>query len=69
MQQIKDMVAEKKLHVKELVELRNAAQIVVDMVDPVEEGAAVNKMLVWNRRPKKSLATYSQFYQDTTLWM
>ena len=40
------MVAEKKLHVKELVELRNAAQIVVDMVDPVEEGAAVNKMLV-----------------------
>jgi hypothetical protein len=38
MTQIRDMATEKELKKKELEELKNAAQVVVDMVDPPEEG-------------------------------
>ena len=34
MQQIKDMAAEKTLMERELIELKTAAQAIVDMVDP-----------------------------------
>lgn len=38
MQQIKSLAAEKELKQEELKELKGAAQLVVDMVVPVEEG-------------------------------
>jgi hypothetical protein len=37
MRQVQKMAAEKELKDKELEELRSAAQVVVDMVDPPEE--------------------------------
>jgi peroxiredoxin family protein len=46
MTQIKDMAAEKELKDKELEELKGAAQVVVDMVDPPEEGLINKRMLL-----------------------
>jgi hypothetical protein len=46
MRQIQKMAAEKELCNKELEELRNATQVVVDMVDPPEEGVFVSKALL-----------------------
>jgi chromosome segregation ATPase len=46
MTQIKEMAAEKEQNKKELEELKDAAQVVVDMVDPSEEGVESNKMLL-----------------------
>jgi hypothetical protein len=40
------MVADNESKDKELKELRSAAQLVVDMVDPPKEGVAVNKTLL-----------------------
>jgi hypothetical protein len=46
MTQIRDMAAEKELKKKELEELKNSAQVVVDMVDAPEEGVVTDKMLL-----------------------
>jgi SMC interacting uncharacterized protein involved in chromosome segregation len=46
MEQIKDMAAEKELKDKELEELKGAAQVVVEMVDPQKEGVVNNKTLL-----------------------
>jgi hypothetical protein len=45
-QQIKNMVEEKETREKELEELRSAAHIVVNMVDPTEEGVVSDKTLL-----------------------
>ena len=45
MTQIKDMAEEKDLREKELEELKTAAQTVIDMVDPPEEGTEQNKTI------------------------
>ena len=44
--QIKKMAEEKELQEKELDELKAAAQAVIDMVDPPEEGIAQSKTLL-----------------------
>jgi membrane-bound lytic murein transglycosylase B len=46
LQHIKNMAEEKEIREKELEELRIAAQIVVDMVDPREEGRVSDKTLL-----------------------
>jgi hypothetical protein len=46
MTQIRDMAAEEELKKKELEEIKNAAQVVVDVVDPPEEGVVSNKTLL-----------------------
>jgi hypothetical protein len=46
MTQIRDMAAEKELKDKELEELKGAAQVVVDMVDPPEEGVISERTLL-----------------------
>jgi hypothetical protein len=45
MTQIRDMAA-KELKNKELEELKSAAQVVVDMVDPLEEGVISERTLL-----------------------
>jgi hypothetical protein len=44
------MAAEAKLKSKELEELRIAAQVVVDVVDPLEEGVDISKTLLEHLR-------------------
>ena len=46
MTQIKDMAEEKDLRKKELDDLKAAAQAVIDMVDPPEEGTVQDKTLL-----------------------
>jgi hypothetical protein len=46
MQQIQKMAVEAELKSKELEELRTAAQVVADMVDPPEEGVVISKTLL-----------------------
>jgi len=46
MQKIKALAAERDAQAKELADLKMAAQAVVDMVDPVEDGAAGEKSLM-----------------------
>jgi hypothetical protein len=46
LQQVKSMAEEKNLKQKQLEELQGAAWVVVDMVDPSEEGAIDNKSLL-----------------------
>jgi hypothetical protein len=46
MTQIKNMATEKELNKKELEKLKDAVQVVVDMVDPPEEGVVSDKMLL-----------------------
>lgn len=46
MQKIKDLAAERDAQAKGLADLKMAAQAVVDMVDPVEDGAAGEKSLM-----------------------
>ena len=46
MTQIKDMAEEKDLRKKELDDLKAAAQAVIDMVDPTEEGDVQGKTLL-----------------------
>jgi len=46
MQQIKDMAAERTHMERELNELKAAAQVIVDMINPPEEGDAQEKTLV-----------------------
>ena len=46
MQQIKDVAAERDSRAKELADLKAATQLVVDMVDLVEDGAAGERSLV-----------------------
>ena len=43
MQQIKDMAAERTHMERELNELKAAAQVIVDMINPPEEGDAQEK--------------------------
>jgi hypothetical protein len=46
LQQIKNMAEEKETREKELEELRSAALVVIDMVDPPEEGVVSDEMLL-----------------------
>ena len=46
MQKIKDLAAERDSQAKELADIKIATQAVVDMVDPVEYGAAGEKSLM-----------------------
>jgi hypothetical protein len=46
MVQIKDMATKKELNKKELEEIKYAAHVVVDMVDPPEEGVVNDKTLL-----------------------
>jgi len=46
MQQITDLAAERDLQKKELNELKAASQVIVDMVDPPEEGAEQTNTLL-----------------------
>ena len=46
MKQIKDLAAERDLQAQELADLKTAAQAVVDMVDPVEDGETGDRTLV-----------------------
>jgi phage gp36-like protein len=46
MQQIKDMAEEKDAMQKQLEDLQKAAQVVIDMVDPPEEGVIDNRILL-----------------------
>jgi hypothetical protein len=64
MTQIRDMATEKELKDKELEELKGAAQVVVDMVDPLEEGVISERTLLERLReaPQK---TYG-YISDTT---
>lgn len=46
MQKIKDLAAERDSQAKELADIKIATQAVVDMVDPIEDGAAGEKSLM-----------------------
>jgi DNA-binding transcriptional MerR regulator len=46
MTQIKELTAAKEQNKKKLEELKGAAQVVVDMVGPPEEGVVSNKTLL-----------------------
>jgi hypothetical protein len=46
MQQIKSMAEEKELRQKQLEDLEGAAWVVVDMVDPSEEGVVDNRTIL-----------------------
>jgi hypothetical protein len=46
MTQIRDMAAEKELKDKELEELKGAAQVVIHIVDPLEEGVISERALL-----------------------
>jgi hypothetical protein len=46
MQQIKDMAEEKDAKQKQLEDLQKAAQVVIDMVDPPEEGVVDDRTLL-----------------------
>jgi NifU-like protein involved in Fe-S cluster formation len=62
MTQIRDMATEEELKNKELEELKNAAQVVVDMVDPLEEGVVSDKTLLERlcETPKKITSYISE---------
>jgi uncharacterized protein YlxW (UPF0749 family) len=45
-QQIKDMAEEKDAKQKQLEDLQKAAQVAVNMVDPLEEGVVVDRTLL-----------------------
>jgi predicted LPLAT superfamily acyltransferase len=64
MTQIKDMATEKELKGKELEELKGAAQVVVDMVDPPEDGVINERTLLERHRdaPQK----ISGYISETT---
>jgi hypothetical protein len=55
MTQVREMATEKEQNKKELEELKGATQVVVNMVDPSEEGVVGNKTLLEQLRetPKK----------------
>jgi len=46
MQKIKDLAAERDAQAKELADLKTAVQVIVDMVDPVEDGADGKKSMM-----------------------
>jgi hypothetical protein len=54
MTEVREMAAKKEQNKKELEELKGAAQVVVDMVDPSEEGVVSNKTLLERLRPPKN---------------
>jgi hypothetical protein len=59
-----DNTAEEELKKKELEKLKNAAQVVVDMVDPPEEGVVSDKTLLEGlcKTPQK----ITSFVSETT---
>jgi hypothetical protein len=60
MTQIRDMAAEKELKNKELEELKGVAQVVVDMVDPLEEGVINERTLLERlREAPQKISGYS----------
>jgi hypothetical protein len=46
MTQIRELAVEKEQNKKELEELKGAARVVLEMVDPLEEGVVSNKSLL-----------------------
>jgi hypothetical protein len=50
MQQIKSMAEEKELRRKQLDNLQEAAQVVINMADPSKEGAVDNRTLLEHLR-------------------
>jgi phage gp36-like protein len=62
--QIKDMAAEKELKEKELKELKGAAQVVIDMVDPPKEGVVSERTLL--ERLREALQKISGYILKTT---
>jgi chromosome segregation ATPase len=67
MTQIREMTTTKEQNKRELEELKGAAQVVVDMVDPLEEWVVSNKMLLERLRetPKKFLVMYQRSPRPT----
>jgi hypothetical protein len=64
MTQIRDMAAEEELKKKELEELKNAAQVVVDMVDPPKEGVVSDKTLL--ERLRKTPVKITSYISEST---
>jgi hypothetical protein len=64
MTQIRDMAAEKELKGKELEELKGAAQVVIDMVDPLEEGVVSETTLL--ERLHEAPRKISRYISETT---
>jgi hypothetical protein len=62
--QIRDMAAEKELKDKELEELKGVAQVVVDTVDPQEEGIISERMLL--ERLREDPQNNSGYISETT---
>jgi hypothetical protein len=65
--QIQDMAAEKELKDKELEELKGVAQVVVDTVDPQEEGIISERMLL--ERLREDPQNNSGYISETTRLM
>ena len=63
MKQIKDLAAERDLQAKELADLKTAAQVVVDMLDPIEEGGADARPLL--ERLREALQKVAGFLSET----
>jgi iron-sulfur cluster repair protein YtfE (RIC family) len=64
MTQIREMTAEKEQNKRELEELKGASQVVVDMVDPPEEGVVSYKMLL--KRLRKITLKITSYISETT---
>jgi Asp-tRNA(Asn)/Glu-tRNA(Gln) amidotransferase C subunit len=64
MTQIKEMAAAKEQNKKELEELKGAAQVVVDMMDPSEQGVVSNKTMLEQLR--KTLQKILGYVSETT---
>jgi iron-sulfur cluster repair protein YtfE (RIC family) len=62
--QIREMTAEKEQNKRELEELKGASQVVVDMVDPPEEGVVSYKMLL--KRLRKITLKITSYISETT---
>jgi hypothetical protein len=59
MEQIKSMAEEKELRQEQLEDLQEVAQVVVNMVDPTEEGVVNNRTLLDNlREAPQKIASY-----------
>jgi hypothetical protein len=66
MTQIRDMAAEKELKDKELEELKGAAQVVVDMVDPPKRGDNQREGSCWSDsvKPHRRFLDTSRDHQN-----
>jgi hypothetical protein len=66
MQQIRGLAAEKDSQAKELADLKAAAQLIVNMVDPAEDGAARERSLMEQLReaPQKITGNLSETFRQ-----